>query len=477
MQTTVRKKGRELIWDNVGTHDQVGAINVGFAAWRGAILGSINVLHAARPDGLHRRRRAALHVRPRTGQDHLARLGRGGQPGRRLRDRDGDLARQRAGLEDDAGLERRDDARPNAVTPDGAQWPCHFVAGDNQRGDYYVGGMGDNMLGGGGGTAWTATANSPTATSGSRRAAAPTSRPTRPTGRSSTSSAASTPTPAAPGASAPATAARSPTSRTRASPSSASTPTRGSRRRNGLFGGDPGSIMRTRVIQGSESCGRFAAGEMPQDLDELGGGTSSRSAARATASRSATTTSSTGTGSAAGRLRRPADARPGAGRSPTSPSAARSARRAADDVYGVKLDADGRRRRRGDGASCASAAARTAARGGRGARRAGPPVRDVAGRCRDDRRRLPDRPRADVARAATAARTDLGAADGQPEAGRWRCSSGRRRRSPRATRTRRVFVDDEVVWRDFCCPGCGVRLATEVGLPGRRRCSTSCELD
>ena len=44
VQTTVRKRGRELIWDNVGTHDQVGAINVGFAAWRGAILGSINVL-------------------------------------------------------------------------------------------------------------------------------------------------------------------------------------------------------------------------------------------------------------------------------------------------------------------------------------------------------------------------------------------------------------------------------------------------
>lgn len=28
------------------------------------------------------------------------------------------------------------------------------------------------------------------------------------------------------------------------------------------------------------------------------------------------------------------------------------------------------------------------------------------------------------------------------------------------------FVDDEVVWRDFCCPGCGVRLATEVAYPG-----------
>ena len=28
------------------------------------------------------------------------------------------------------------------------------------------------------------------------------------------------------------------------------------------------------------------------------------------------------------------------------------------------------------------------------------------------------------------------------------------------------FVDDEVVFRDFCCPGCGVRLATETAYPG-----------
>jgi N-methylhydantoinase B len=30
----------------------------------------------------------------------------------------------------------------------------------------------------------------------------------------------------------------------------------------------------------------------------------------------------------------------------------------------------------------------------------------------------------------------------------------------------RTFVDDDVVWRDFLCPGCGVRLATEVAYPG-----------
>ena len=31
---------------------------------------------------------------------------------------------------------------------------------------------------------------------------------------------------------------------------------------------------------------------------------------------------------------------------------------------------------------------------------------------------------------------------------------------------REQFVDDEVVWREFVCPGCGVRLATEVAYPG-----------
>ena len=147
VQTTVTKKGRTLTFDNAGTHAQAGAINVGFAAWRGAILGSINVLHAGRPDGLRRRRRARLPLRARAGHDHLPGLGRGREPGRRLRDRDGDLHGNSRGHEDDAGLERRDDARNRALSPDGAQWRCHFVAGINQRGDYYVGGMGDNMLG------------------------------------------------------------------------------------------------------------------------------------------------------------------------------------------------------------------------------------------------------------------------------------------------------------------------------------------
>ena len=34
----VRKKGNRLIFSNVGTDPQVGAINITFAAWRGGIL-------------------------------------------------------------------------------------------------------------------------------------------------------------------------------------------------------------------------------------------------------------------------------------------------------------------------------------------------------------------------------------------------------------------------------------------------------
>ena len=115
VQTTVTKKGRTLTFDNAGTHAQAGAINVGFAAWRGSILGSINVLLLADQMGCVGGAARALPLRAGAGHDHLPRLGRGREPGRRLRHRDGDLHRQLGDHEDDAGLERRDDPQPRAV--------------------------------------------------------------------------------------------------------------------------------------------------------------------------------------------------------------------------------------------------------------------------------------------------------------------------------------------------------------------------
>jgi len=40
---------------------------------------------------------------------------------------------------------------------------------------------------------------------------------------------------------------------------------------NGIFGGDPAAILRTRVIRGTEIRARFAEGKLPQDIDALGG--------------------------------------------------------------------------------------------------------------------------------------------------------------------------------------------------------------
>ena len=147
-----RKRGRELIWDNVGTHDQVGAINVGFAAWRGAILGSINVLMLPGQMGCIGGAARLCKFDPEPGTITAPDWGAAVSPA-------GVYATETAislgnALVSKMMLASSDETmRASAVTPDGAQWPCHFVAGDNQRGDYYVGGMGDNMLGGGGATA------------------------------------------------------------------------------------------------------------------------------------------------------------------------------------------------------------------------------------------------------------------------------------------------------------------------------------
>ena len=141
VQTTVRKQGRELIWDNVGTHDQVGAINVGFAAWRGAILGSINVLMLPGQMGCIGGAARLCKFDPEPGKITSPDWGAAVSPA-------GVYATETAislgnALVSKMMLASSDETmRANAVTPDGAQWPCHFVAGDNQRGDYYVGGDG-----------------------------------------------------------------------------------------------------------------------------------------------------------------------------------------------------------------------------------------------------------------------------------------------------------------------------------------------
>jgi acetone carboxylase gamma subunit len=61
--------------------------------------------------------------------------------------------------------------------------------------------------------------------------------------------------------------------------------------------------------------------------------------------------------------------------------------------------------------------------------------------------------------------TALGAVTDDPKQGMAMAERPVQSLTPGAPDPKR-FVDDDVVWRDLLCPGCGVRLATEVAYPG-----------
>jgi N-methylhydantoinase B/acetone carboxylase, alpha subunit len=348
--------------------------------------------------------------------------------------------------------------RANAVTPDGAQWPCHFVAGDNQRGDYYVGGMGDNMLGGGGATA-------------QRDGEFANGHFWIPEGRGPNVEAyeADWPIlylfrrehPDSGGA-----------GRFRAGNGGeiAYVPHKGESflglycnegipKTTGLFGGDPGSIMVTRVIQGSDLRRRFAAGEMPQDLDELDG--------------NELDVGGKGDGFpvtdddvlywnwlAPGGYGDPMTRDPDAVLADVADGAVSDW--AAEEIYAVRLK---------DGVADHEATAKLRER------RMLERLRE-AGAEREELAPVKETPEgaeafgdaylidrdAGVLRCHRCA-TDLGPLEANSKERMAVLERPTKSLSPSHPDPAK-FVDDEVVWRDYCCPGCGVRLATEVGYPG-----------
>ncbi|MGE5407461.1 MAG: hydantoinase B/oxoprolinase family protein, partial [Syntrophothermus sp.] len=228
----------------------------------------------------------------------------------------------------------------------------------------------------------------------------------------------------------------------------------------GLFGGDPGSIMVTRVIQGSDVRRRFAAGELPQDLDALGGTElelGGKPDGFPVADDDVLYWNWLGPGGYGDPLTRDpeavvADVAAGA----VSP-------RTADDLYAVKLDDDG----------AVDAEATRKLRERRmlerlrecGAEREElvPEAAPPEGAESFGDAYLVDR-EAGVLRCFRCA-TDLGPLEGNAKermAMRERPTRSLKAGYPDPAR----FVDDEVVFRDFCCPGCGVRLATETAYPG-----------
>src|SRR5262249_26559864 len=160
--------------------------------------------------------------------------------------------------------------RNRALSPDGGQWGCHFVAGMNQRGDYYVGGMGDNMLGASGacwnrdgefanGHYWIPEGRGPNVEMYEsdwpilylyRREHADSGG----AGRFRSGNGGEIAYVMHGGESALGLYT-----------------TEGIPKTNGIFGGDPAAILRTRVIKGTVIRARFAAGELPPAISKLGG--------------------------------------------------------------------------------------------------------------------------------------------------------------------------------------------------------------
>jgi N-methylhydantoinase B len=151
VNVNVRKQGTRLTFDNEGTAPQVGAINVAFAGWRGGILGAINVMLLADQLGCVGGAVRRLRFEPRAGTitcpDWGAAVSAAGVYATHVGVSLGTsvVAKMMLAADDEA-------IRNRALSPEMAQWNCHFTAGTNQRGDFYVGGMGDTMLGATGAT-------------------------------------------------------------------------------------------------------------------------------------------------------------------------------------------------------------------------------------------------------------------------------------------------------------------------------------
>jgi len=455
--TTVIKRGRTLTFDNAGTHPQAGAINVGFAAWRGAILGTLNVLLLADQMGCVGGAARACRFEPEPGTITCPDWGAAVSPA-------GVYATETAISTGNAVIAKMmltssdPTIRNRALSPDGGQWGCHFVAGTNQRGDYYVGGMGDNMLGASGacwnrdgefanGHYWIPEGRGPNVELYERdwpilylyrREHADSGGAGR--FRSGNGGEIAYVMHGGESALGLYTAEGIP-------------------KTSGIFGGDPAAILSTRVITGTEIRRRFAAGELPQDIDALGG--------------EEVALVGKGTGlplteddvlywnwSPAGGFGDPLTRDPA--RVAADVADGGVTREGAERIYGVVLageevDPEATERLRRER------------------------LLERLHRAGSERRELLEL-RAAPEGSQTIA--DVYLIDRSADriachrCGTHLCRFGESPKEGMAVLERPVesltpgappparFVDDEVVWRDFLCPGCGVRLATEVAYPG-----------
>jgi N-methylhydantoinase B len=457
-QTTVTKVGRELVFDNHGTHDQVGAINVGYAGWRGAILGAINILMLPDQMGCVGGAVRLCRFEPDPGTITAPDWGAAISPA-------GLYATEVAVSLSNAVITKMMLAssdphlRDGALVTDGAQWGAHFLAGTNQRGHYFVAGMGDNMLGAGAATwqrdgdfadghFWIPEGRGPNieryesdwpilylfrreyvGSGGAGRFRSGNGGEIAYMSHRGDAFLGVYTTEAIP-------------------------------KTMGMLGGDPGAICKTRVLRNSTVRALFADGKFPQNLDDVGGVDEVLANKGVGMELSENDVvywnwlSPSGYGDPM--TREPAlvakDVHDGYVNADD-----------ADRIYGVVLAKDG------SSDDAASSKLRTE----RFIKRLG-----VAGRRESslESARTPVQGEESIgdvylidreagAFACYRCGTSLGHLNGDPKEHMAVAERSVEELNP-GWNPPSAYVDDEVIWRDLCCPGCGVRLATEVAYPG-----------
>ncbi|WP_180954868.1 hydantoinase B/oxoprolinase family protein [Bacillus sp. V3-13] len=152
IELSITKKGNSLTIENNGTQGAAGAINLPFAAWRGAILSAFNVILLADQMGAGGGG-AARHCTftPTPGTMTCPDYGVAVSPAGIYASELG-IAMANAVVSKMLLTSSDPALRRLALSTTNGQWQIHITAGMNQRGEYYVGPMLDTMIGSSGAT-------------------------------------------------------------------------------------------------------------------------------------------------------------------------------------------------------------------------------------------------------------------------------------------------------------------------------------
>lgn len=146
LELTLRKEGDQLYFDNIGTEDQVGAINQPFAGWRGSIIAIANLLLQPERMGATGGMVRSMNFEPEPGTitcpEHGAAVSPAGIYANEVGSSMANSVISKMLLSAES-----EELQEKAMATTQAQWRLSIGEGNNQRGDYYVAPMFDGMIG------------------------------------------------------------------------------------------------------------------------------------------------------------------------------------------------------------------------------------------------------------------------------------------------------------------------------------------